>query len=105
MTETLSLKERIDPAQLLKAVNMLKVIAHPVRLGIVDALTTHKELTLLQLQELLNLEQPIASQHTVLMIDKGVLLSERQGRNKYFKLRFPKMKSIINCMENCCSEL
>ncbi len=105
MTEEASLNQRIQPAQLLKAVNMLKVIAHPVRLSIVDALITHKELTLLQLQEILNLEQPIASQHTVLMVDKGVLLAERQGRNKYFKLRFPKMKSIISCMENCCTEL
>ncbi len=105
MREEISLNQRIKPDQLLKAVNMLKVIAHPVRLSIVDALITHKELTLLQLQELLNLEQPIASQHTVLMVDKGVLLAERQGRNKYFKLRFPKMKSIINCMENCCTEL
>ena len=105
MKEDISLKERVNPEQLLKAVNMLKVIAHPVRLSIVDALITHKELTLLQLQELLDLEQPIASQHTTLMVDKGVLLAEKQGRNKYFKLRFPKMKSIITCMENCCSDL
>ena len=35
---------------------------------------------------------------------KGVLFSERVGTNKYFSLRFPKMKNIVNCLENCCNE-
>ncbi len=98
------LTERIEPAKVINAVNMLKVIAHPVRLAIVDVLTVDEKLTILQIQELLNLEQAVASQHITLMEDKGVLISEKVGRNKFVSLRFPNMKNIITCLENCCNE-
>lgn len=99
------LTERIEADKLLSAVNMLKVIAHPVRLAIVDLLTENKRMTLLEMQEALNLEQAIASQQITLMEDKGVLVSERVGRNKFVSLRFPKMKNIVHCLENCCSKI
>lgn len=98
------LSERIETAKLNSAVNMLKVIAHPVRLAIVDILTENKKLTVLEIQEALQLEQAVASQHLTLMEDKGVLLSEKVSRNKYVSLRFPNMKNIIMCLENCCNE-
>lgn len=99
------LTERIQTEKLQSAINMLKVIAHPVRLAIVDLLTENKRMTILEVQEALNIEQAIASQQITLMEDKGVLTSERVGRNKYVSLRFPKMKNIVNCLENCCSEI
>jgi DNA-binding transcriptional ArsR family regulator len=98
------LTERIAADKILNAVNMLKVIAHPVRLAIVDLLTENTKMTVLQIQEALQLEQAIASQHLTLMEDKGVLLSEKVSRNKYVSLRFPNMKNIIICLENCCNE-
>ena len=76
------LTERIEADKILSAVNMLKVIAHPVRLAIVDLLTVNKRMTVLEIQEALNLEQAIASQHLSLMEDKGVLVSEKVSRNK-----------------------
>lgn len=99
------LNERIEASKLLSAVNMLRVIAHPVRLAIVDLLTENEQMTVLELQEALNLEQAIASQQITLLEDKGVLISKKVGRNKYVSLRFPKMINIINCLENCCDEL
>lgn len=99
------LNERIQADKLLLAVNMLKVIAHPVRLAIVDLLTENKRMTVLEIQEALHLEQAIASQQITLMEDKGVLISEKVSRNKYVSLRFPKMKNIVNCLENCCNDL
>lgn len=99
------LTERIETVKLLSALNMLKVIAHPVRLSIVDLLTEKQKMTVLEVQEALHLEQAIASQHITLMEDKGVLQSEKVGRNKYISLRFPKMKSIVDCLENCCGSI
>jgi DNA-binding transcriptional ArsR family regulator len=96
------LTERIQSDKLLLAVNMLKVIAHPIRLAVVDLLTVHQKMTVLEIQEALNIEQAIASQHLTLMEDKGVLISEKVGRNKYVSLKFPNMKNIVTCLENCC---
>lgn len=99
------LTERIEADKILSAINMLKVIAHPVRLAILDLLTENKRMTVLEIQEALNLEQAIASQHLTLMEDKGVLISEKVSRNKYVSLRYPKMKNIVTCLENCCKEI
>lgn len=96
------LTERISKDKLLFATHMLKVIAHPVRLAIIDLLTIHPKMTVLQIQEALNIEQAIASQHITLLQDKGVLKSEKISRNKYVYLSFPDMKNIVSCIENCC---
>jgi len=99
------LTERIETDKILSAVNMLKVIAHPIRLAIVDLLTHNKKMTVLEIQDALRLEQAIASQHLTLMEDKGVLVSEKVSRNKYVSLRYPKMHHIVSCLEDCCKEL
>lgn len=98
------LTKRIESDKISTAVNMLKVIAHPIRLAILDLLTYNKKMTVLEIQEALNLEQAIASQHLTLMEDKGVLVSEKVSRNKYVSLRYPEMKKIVTCLENCCNE-
>jgi DNA-binding transcriptional ArsR family regulator len=97
------LNDRISPDKLLSAVNMLKVIAHPTRLAIVDLLATEERLTVLEIQERLNIEQAVASQHLTLMQDKGVLISEKIGRNKFVSLKYPKMMNIVECIEGCCN--
>lgn len=99
------LSERVTADKLIFASNMLKVIAHPVRLAIVDALHHQEKMTVLEIQEKLTLDQPIASQHLTLMQDKGVLVSEKVGRNRFFKLKYTDMFKIINCLENCCNTL
>ncbi len=99
------LVDRVDTDKFLSAVSMLKVIAHPVRLAIVDLLTERQKMTLLELQDALDLEQAIASQQVTLMEQRGVLISEKIGRNKFVSLRYPKMKNIIHCLENCCQEM
>lgn len=99
------LTERVDSVKLVSAINMMKVISHPVRLAILDLLTEKKRMTVLEIQEALNLEQAIASQHITLMEDKGVLLSEKVSRNKFVSLRFPKMKNIVQCLEGCCEHI
>ena len=99
------LTQRIESKKLLMAVNMLKVIAHPVRLAIVDLLTENKKMKVIEIQEALGLDQAIASQHLTLMEDKGVLISEKISRHKFVSLRHQKMQNIIACLENCCKDI
>jgi len=101
----MTLTERTKPEKLVVAINMLKVIAHPVRLAIVDVLSENKCMTVLEIQKTLQLEQAIASQHITLLEDKGVVVAEKLGRNKYVSLRFPTIISIVSCLENCCAAM
>ena len=96
------LTERIEADKLLSAINMLKVIAHPVRLAIVDLLSEKEKMSVTEVQAALGIEQAIASQHLTLMEDKGVIVGEKVGRNKFVTLRFPHLKHIVECLEGCC---
>lgn len=96
------LTERIEADKLLSAINMLKVIAHPARLAIVDLLSEKGKMSVMEVQAALGIEQAIASQHLTLMEDKGVITAEKLGRNKFVSLRFPHMKHIVDCLEGCC---
>lgn len=98
------LTQRIESNKLLSAINMLKVIAHPTRLAIMDLLSERGKLSVSEVQDALGIEQAIASQHITLMEDKGVLLAEKVGRNKFVSLRYPRMQHIVHCLEDCCQE-
>ena len=96
------LSKRVTTEKLEYVAGMLRVISHPVRLDIIDLLHSQGRLTVQDIQESLGLEQAIASQHLILMKDKGVLRAEKQGRYRYFSLANPNMKNNIKCLELCC---
>jgi DNA-binding transcriptional ArsR family regulator len=100
MAHTL-LSGRISVTKLRGLTAMLKVIAHPVRLDIVDLLCNQLEANVLEIQSALELEQAMASQHLLLLQSKGVVKSRKVGRHRYFSLVYPRMRAIIDCMESC----
>jgi DNA-binding transcriptional ArsR family regulator len=92
----------LNPEQLEKASNMLKAIAHPVRIAILAILEDGKKLSVTEIHELLKMEQSAASHHLGILKDKGVLLSKREGKNTYYFLKHNNLANIIDCISNCC---
>ncbi len=85
------------------ASEMLKAIAHPVRISIVEMLGSNKQLTVTEIYESLNIEQAVASHHLSIMKNKGILLSERSGKNSYYSLKHQSLSEIITCIDKCQS--
>ena len=73
--------DNLTPEQLEKAANMLKAIAHPMRIAILECLEDGKKLTVTEIHEYLQIEQSTASHHLGILKDKGVLSSKREGKN------------------------
>lgn len=94
----------LNPEKLEKAANMLKAIAHPMRIAILGHLEDGKKLTVTEIHELLQIEQSTTSHHLGILKDKGVLSSKREGKNTYYFLRHCQLSSIIECISNCCGE-
>lgn len=94
----------LTPDQLEKASNMLKAIAHPLRIAILNHLEKGKKLTVTEIHELLNTEQSTTSHHLGILKDKGVLASQREGKNTYYYLKHDNFSSIVECISKCaCS--
>jgi DNA-binding transcriptional ArsR family regulator len=91
----------LTPEQLEKASGMLKAIAHPVRISILNYLEDGKKLTVTELHELLQIEQSTTSHHLGILKDKGVLTSKRDGKNTYYFLKHDNLSNIIECISKC----
>lgn len=91
----------IDPGQFERAANMLKAIAHPMRIAIIGLLEEGLELTVTEIHEKLGIEQSTTSHHLGILKDKDVLISRREGKNTFYSLKHENLKNIINCVSMC----
>jgi DNA-binding transcriptional ArsR family regulator len=87
--------------QLENAANMLRAIAHPVRIAILSILEDGSEKTVSEIHTKLNIGQAAASHHLGVLKDKGVLLSRRDGRQIFYTLRHESLRNIIDCISKC----
>ena len=92
---------KVDEERLEKLAFILKSIAHPMRLGIVDLLTHYEQLSVNEISEKLGLEQSLTSHHLNNLKLKGILTSYREGKNIYYRLKMSEVSDAINCMEQC----
>ncbi len=92
---------KLDPEQLDAAANMLKAIAHPMRIAIIDFLQGGQELSVTQIHNKLGIEQSTTSHHLGILKDKGVLISRREGKNTFYSLKHENLKNIITCVSMC----
>lgn len=96
--------KELDENNLELAANMLKAIAHPVRIVILKHLEGGKRLTVTQIHELLGIEQSTTSHHLGILRDKGVLCSRREGKNTYYFLKHEILSQIVDCLVTCTCE-
>jgi ArsR family transcriptional regulator, virulence genes transcriptional regulator len=97
----MELKE-LSAESLEKASTMLKAIAHPVRIAIIDYLEDGEKRTVTDIHKKLGIEQSVASHHLGILKDKGVLASKREGKNIWYYLRYRNLKTILRCVGECC---
>ncbi|MBN2893238.1 MAG: winged helix-turn-helix transcriptional regulator [Bacteroidales bacterium] len=91
---------KLTPEQLDNSAQILKAMAHPIRVAIM-ALIEGKKMNVTQIYEELNLEQSVVSHHLGILRDKGVLLGERDGKNVYYSYKNDLLSSVIECVTNC----
>ncbi|HWR41772.1 metalloregulator ArsR/SmtB family transcription factor [Sporomusa sp.] len=85
------MKDYIQKSELLKA------IAHPVRLCIVRGLLNN-ECNVTKMQECLNLPQSTVSQHLAKLKSAGIIEGERNGLEICYKVVNEQVKDIIKLM-------
>ncbi|WP_439881854.1 ArsR/SmtB family transcription factor [Pontibacter sp. MBLB2868] len=96
-----TLKVRVDRKKLDRAAYVLKCVAHPVRISIIDLLEQRERLTVSELQEVLKIEQSLLSHHLTNMRDKGVVDTQREGKKVYYFLTDTTITNIIDCINGC----
>ncbi|GAK56657.1 ArsR family transcriptional regulator [Candidatus Vecturithrix granuli] len=77
--------------------NILKAMAHPTRLFIVDALSHHEQ-CVFKLAELIEADMSTVSRHLKILKEAGVIKDEKQGTLVYYHLNVPCVK-FLDCLE------
>jgi len=91
----------LTPEQLNNASSILKAIAHPIRISILNYLENGKKLTVTEIHRLLKIEQSTTSHHLGILKDKGVLSSKREGKNTYYYLKHKSLSHVVECVSKC----
>jgi len=96
--------ERMAPDAVAHAAEMLRQLAHPVRLKIVDLLNTADELPVCEITEYLGLMQSATSQHLNQMRRAGLLVAQRRGKAVWYSVADNRPIALLNCICNCCEK-
>jgi DNA-binding transcriptional ArsR family regulator len=91
----------MDRQKLEKAAFILKTVAHPVRLAIIDLLGRHDQLNVGELGAALDCEQSLLSHHLINMRLKGILQCQKDGQNVYYSLKERDVLQLLSCIEHC----
>ena len=83
--------------------DICKVFSNPTRLEILNLLR-NKELSVTELIEKTKLSQANISQHLSIMKSKGIVTSNREGKNIYYKLTNPRIIKAFDIIREVLSE-
>jgi DNA-binding transcriptional ArsR family regulator len=92
----------MGPETAQRAAIVLKAVAHPVRLRIIELLKGGEK-CVGDIFAALEIKQSITSQHLNMMRDKQVLTCRREGAKVYYRIQNPNVIKLLQCMQEICN--
>lgn len=77
---------------------IIKALAHPTRLYIVDQLSQH-ERCVCELTGLIGADTSTVSKHLSVLKGAGIVADEKRGLMVYYRLRVPCVLNLFGCIE------
>ncbi len=90
--------QNLSIADLARMAKVLKLLAHPYRLKIVDILETEDSVPVHVLMERLGLPQAVVSNHLQKMLRAGLVARQRRGKEVWYSVGDRRSLTILNCM-------
>lgn len=78
---------------------IVKALAHPTRLFIVDHLARHKS-CVQELTKMVGVDISTISKHLAILKKAGILEDEKKGLQVCYRLRMPCIKDFLACMDH-----
>lgn len=77
---------------------IIKAMAHPTRLFIVDELS-RKERCVCELTEMIGADTSTVSKHLSILKSAGIVENEKRGSQIFYRLRMPCILNFFDCVE------
>jgi len=98
MTDKHEENEMLSVELLRRVADVLRMLAHPLRLRIIENLRYRSEVPVHEISEALHIPQATASQHLNLMRRAGIIKSRRQGKEVFYSIADERCVGILECM-------
>jgi len=85
-------------AQYKTQARIIKALAHPTRLFIVDELS-RGERCVCELTDMIGVEMPTVSRHLSQLRNAGILEDEKRGAQVFYRLRVPCVLNFFKCVQ------
>lgn len=94
-------KLQLQIDKLEQAAGKLRAMAHPMRIAIIDLLNSGNKMSVTDIYKKLKIEQAAASHHLNILKNKGVLVSQRDGKKIFYSLKNNILVEVIDCINRC----
>jgi len=91
--------DKQEKAVLMAKTKVLKALAHPARLWMVEQLE-RGELCVCELVEGLGLDFSTVSKHLLVLKNAGVVADDKRGKQVFYSLRVPCVLKFMHCIES-----
>ena len=83
---------------------IIKAMAHPTRLFIVDELSRNEK-CVCELTRMIGKDISTVSKHLSVLKNAGIVQDEKRGLQVYYRLRMPCVLNFFNCVDTVIKEL
>jgi ArsR family transcriptional regulator len=87
-------------AQFESRARIIKAMAHPTRLFIVDQLARNKEKCVCELTEMIGADMSTVSKHLSVLKGSGIVQDEKRRSQVYYRLRLKCVLNFFDCVES-----
>jgi len=91
-------KVSIDNEKLQESSEILRALAHPLRLKILEFIDNNKMINVNKIYNTLKLEQSITSQHLRILRIAGIVITEREGKFIHYRIDYPKVSNAVKAI-------
>ncbi len=88
----------INKEKLQVSSDILRALAHPLRLQILEFIDKHKTINVNKIYGTLKLEQSITSQHLKILRASGLVHTHREGKFIHYTIDYPRMATAIHAI-------
>jgi ArsR family transcriptional regulator len=97
---TTSVKPVIDEKKLDRAAEILRALAHPIRLKIIGFIDKNKSINVNKIYGSLKLEQSITSQHLRILRAADVVETNRNGKYIIYSVNYDKVSHYLDSIKS-----
>ena len=89
----------INNEKLQESAEILRALAHPLRMRILEFIDKNKEINVNKIYNTLKLEQSITSQHLRILRIAGIVVTHREGKFIHYSIDYAKINTVLKAID------